>query len=54
MNPFTYYDGTDVDPAGDYKLNDIGLVGMERFVAEIKRCGMRYTNAFIGNLVERS
>lgn len=54
VNPFTYYDGTIADRTADYKLNNISLERMEIFVSKIKRCGFKYTNAFMGNLIEKN
>lgn len=53
VNPFTYYDGTPADKSGDYKLNKDSLKRMEVFVREIKRHKFKYTNAFLGNLIEK-
>ncbi|MFH1440986.1 MAG: radical SAM protein [Candidatus Omnitrophota bacterium] len=53
VNPFTYYEGTALDRKADYKFNNKSLERMEVFVREIKKYGFRYTNAFIGNLVEK-
>jgi radical SAM superfamily enzyme YgiQ (UPF0313 family) len=53
VNPFTYYDGTSADEAGDYKRNPEALKRMEAFVREIKRNNIRFTNAFLGNLIEK-
>jgi radical SAM superfamily enzyme YgiQ (UPF0313 family) len=53
VNPFAYYDGTSADRRGDYKLNQESLRRMEVFTSEIKRAGFKYTNAFLGNLVEK-
>lgn len=53
VNPFTYYDGTDADKNYDYKLNKDSLKRMEIFVREIKRHNFKYTNAFLGNLIEK-
>lgn len=52
VNPFTYYDGTESNPDGDYKKNKDSLLRLEKFVSEIKRHNFKYTNAFIGNLIE--
>jgi len=53
VNPFTYYDGTSVFPKGDYKLNKASLSRMDYFVRRIKEQGFKYTNAFLGNLIEK-
>lgn len=53
INPFTYYDGTSADETADYKVNPTALKRMEIFVEEIKRYKLKYTNAFIGNLIEK-
>lgn len=54
VNPFTYYDGTSADKHADYKINNCALKKMEIFVREIKKRGFKYTNAFLGNLVEKN
>lgn len=54
VNPFTYYDGTSTDEKGDYKLNRDSLKRMEIFLDEIKRHDFKYTNAFLGNLIEKN
>lgn len=54
VNPFTYYEGTFVDSKGDYKLNRESLRRMDIFIEEIKRNNFKYTNAFLGNLVEKN
>ena len=54
INPFTYYDGTDVAKEADYKMNRNSLDRMEYFLCEIKQHGFRYTNAFLGNLIEKN
>jgi len=54
VNPFTYYDGTVADRNADYRLNNTSLERMEIFVSEIKRSGFKYTNAFLGNLIEKN
>lgn len=53
INPFTYYDGTTADETADYRANPMALKRMEIFVNEIKRHKIKYTNAFIGNLIEK-
>lgn len=53
VNPFVYYDGTDTDRNSDYKANAVSLRRMEEFVREIKSHGFKYTNAFLGNLLEK-
>jgi radical SAM superfamily enzyme YgiQ (UPF0313 family) len=52
-NPFTYYEGTTADKKGDYKLSNDSLKRMEIFIEEIKKHNFKYTNAFLGNLVEK-
>lgn len=54
VNPFTYYDGTTAEKDGDYRLHPESLERMHRFVQEITENKMRYTKAFIGNLIEKS
>jgi radical SAM superfamily enzyme YgiQ (UPF0313 family) len=53
INPFTYYDGTDTDGSKDYKLNPGSIKKMELFIKEIKKHNFKYTNAFLGNLIEK-
>jgi radical SAM superfamily enzyme YgiQ (UPF0313 family) len=53
INPFTYYEGTTADKEGDYRLQKISLLRMERLVETVKKEGYKYTKAFIGNLVEK-
>ncbi len=54
VNPFTYYDGTNTDRNADYKLNKTAVERMEIFIQEIKQHNFRYTNAFLGNLMEKN
>ncbi|MDD5773319.1 MAG: B12-binding domain-containing radical SAM protein [bacterium] len=54
INPFTYYDGTNTDEATDYKLCPESMKRMEIFIEEIKKHNFKYTNAFLGNLVEKT
>ncbi|MFH1397892.1 MAG: B12-binding domain-containing radical SAM protein [Candidatus Omnitrophota bacterium] len=54
VNPFTYYDGTKADRKGDYKINNEALRRLEILVQEIKHRGFKYTNAFLGNLMEKN
>ncbi len=53
INPFTYYDGTNTNEFDDYKLNPVSTKRMEVFIDEIKKYKFKYTNAFLGNLVEK-
>ena len=53
VNPFAYYDGTPADKTGDYKVNRASLGRMQVFIDEIKRSRFKYTNAFLGNLIEK-
>ena len=53
VNPFTYYDGTSAAKTGDYKVNRNSLGRMQVFIDEIKRSRFKYTNAFLGNLIEK-
>lgn len=54
VNPFIYYDGTAADKKADYKLNPESLRRMETFVREIKDNNFKFTNAFLGNLIEKN
>lgn len=53
VNPFTYYDGTSASKRGDYRINQNSLKRMDLFITEIKRNRLKYTNAFLGNLIEK-
>ena len=53
VNPFTYYDGTDTSASDDYKCQKTSLERMDIFIREIKRAHFKYTNAFLGNLIEK-
>ncbi|MCX5687891.1 MAG: radical SAM protein [Candidatus Omnitrophica bacterium] len=50
VNTFTYYDGTTVDK----KANKNALKRLDIFIKEIKSNGFKYTNAFLGNLIEKT
>ena len=54
VNPFTYYDGTSAAKEADYKLNNSALSRMNYFLRRIKEYRFRYTNAFLGNLIEKN
>ena len=49
INPFTYYDGTDIAK----KTHKNALKRLDIFIKEIKSRGFKYTNAFLGNLIEK-
>lgn len=53
VNPFTYYDGTGASQKADYKLNKSALSRWDYFLRQIKQHDFRYTNAFLGNLIEK-
>ena len=53
VNPFVYYEGTEADKNADYKLNKKSVERLEIFLREIKRNNFKYTNAFLGNLIEK-
>lgn len=53
VNPFTYYDGTQADKSQDYKINRGSLRRMEILLGEIEHHNFKYTNAFLGNLIEK-
>jgi radical SAM superfamily enzyme YgiQ (UPF0313 family) len=53
VNPFVYYDGTRADKNCDYKLNQRSRKRFEIFVKAIKENRLKYTNAFLGNLIEK-
>jgi len=50
VNPFTYYDGTTADKKADKNA----LKRLDIFIKEIKSNGFKYTNAFLGNLMEKT
>ncbi|MBI5207464.1 MAG: radical SAM protein [Candidatus Firestonebacteria bacterium] len=54
INPFTYYDGTNTLKSNDYKINSVSLEKMNIFINEIKKNNFKYTNAFLGNLIEKN
>jgi anaerobic magnesium-protoporphyrin IX monomethyl ester cyclase len=49
INPFTYYDGT----ASAKKADKNALKRLDIFIKEVKSHGFKYTNAFLGNLIEK-
>ena len=49
VNPFTYYDGI----ASGKSSHKNALKRLDIFIKEIKSHGFKYTNAFIGNLIEK-
>ncbi|MFH1478242.1 MAG: radical SAM protein [Candidatus Omnitrophota bacterium] len=53
INPFTYYEGTPLKKSSGNSTNGIAIKRYEYFVSEIKRHGFKYTNAFLGNLIEK-
>jgi len=50
VNPFTYYDGT---TAGK-NAHKNALKRLDIFIKKIKSHGFKYTNAFLGNLIEKT
>lgn len=52
-NPFVYYEGADVTEDSTDKDNAVALKRYEIFIDTIKREGIRHTNAFLGNLMEK-
>ena len=50
INPFTYYDGTDACKKADKNSAE----RLDIFIKEIKSHGFKYTNAFLGNLIEKT
>ncbi len=50
INPFTYYDGINTKKTG----NKDSLKRLDIFIETIKSHGFKYTNAFIGNLIEKT
>ena len=57
INPYIYYNGTHHPHFGSgvYPTPEVGVVSerMDIFVSAIKSAGFKYTNAFIGNLIEK-
>jgi radical SAM superfamily enzyme YgiQ (UPF0313 family) len=49
INPFTYYDGIETGKKADKN----SLKRLDIFIKEIKSNGFKYTNAFLGNLIEK-
>ncbi|MBU1913029.1 MAG: B12-binding domain-containing radical SAM protein [Candidatus Omnitrophica bacterium] len=49
VNPFTYYDGISAGKKADKNAPK----RLDIFIKEIKSHGFKYTNAFIGNLIEK-
>lgn len=52
INPFVYYDGTNVERS-EASLNNEGKRRMEIFIRAVREYGMKYTNAFVGNLLDK-
>ena len=53
VNPFAYYEGTAADKRGDYRVSNKSLERMEEFIRQIKGHNFKYTNAFLGNLIDK-
>jgi len=54
INPYVYYDGTDLKASSDVYHNPDLLKRVEYFVRELKQHGFKITNAFINNLIDNS
>lgn len=52
INPFVYYEGTNLDKNADYRVNHAALDRTNRFIESIKSSEIKYTNAFVKNLTE--
>ena len=50
INPFTYYDGTNARR----KTDENSVERLDIFIRAIKSHGFKYTNAFMGNLIEKT
>ncbi|MDO8602904.1 MAG: radical SAM protein [Candidatus Omnitrophota bacterium] len=50
VNPFTYYDGISAGKIAEKNA----LKRLDIFIKEIKAHGFKYTNAFLGNLIEKN
>ena len=53
VNPFAYYEGTNLSENYDYREDSNGIRRFEEFKSVIKKHGFKYTNAFLGNLIEK-
>lgn len=53
INPFVHYDGTNVCAEVGDLASFKALGRMEVALGAFKECGIRYTNAFVGNLIEK-
>jgi anaerobic magnesium-protoporphyrin IX monomethyl ester cyclase len=53
VNPYVYYDGTPVEPRADYRMNKRALERFNSFISAMKSQRIRYTNAFVGNLIDK-
>ena len=53
VNPYVYYEGTNLPPEADCKTNQKSLQRADRFIKAIKEAGFKHTKAFMLNLIER-
>ena len=53
INPFVYYDGTSVKMGKEDASVPEAVRRMETFVVALREHGIKYTNAFVGNLLEK-
>jgi len=52
INPYVYYDGTNLPEDADYRSNHVSVERAKKFVTAIKKNRIKHTNAFMFNLVE--
>ncbi|MFC1501137.1 B12-binding domain-containing radical SAM protein [Elusimicrobiota bacterium] len=52
INPYVYYEGTELDRSFDYKLNSVSGTRVDELINTIKANGYTYSKSFINNLVE--
>lgn len=52
INPYVYYEGTDLKATSDAYHNPVLLKRVEYFVNALKQHGFKITNAFINNLIK--
>lgn len=53
INPYVYYDGTDLESSADAYHNPALIKRVEYFVNQLREHNFKITNAFINNLVEK-
>ncbi len=53
VNPFLYYEGTELSKEADYRVSKNALDRTIDFIDAIKKSGFKYTKSFLMNLVEK-